>query len=75
MSHQMGGAAAVLLFGAAFTAWGSYDIPFAFGAVTLVAAGIVTLLIREKKHSARYVQVPVAVAAGGSPRLSSQAGD
>jgi MFS family permease len=62
MAHQLGGAAAVMLFGWAFTAWGSYDIPFAIGAATLVAAGIVSLSIREKKDSVRYVQVP----AGGA---------
>ncbi|MCH8910041.1 MAG: MFS transporter [Chloroflexi bacterium] len=73
MAHQLGGAAAVLLFGWAFTAWGSYDIPFAIGAVTLVAAGIVSLSIREKTHSVRYVQVPV----GGAPgsELQKQDGD
>ena len=58
MAHQLGGAAAVMLFGWAFTAWGSYDIPFAIGAATLVAAGITSLSIREKKNSVRYVQVP-----------------
>ncbi len=58
MSHQLGGAGAVLLFGWAFTKLGSYDIPFAVGAATLVVAGIVSLTIREKKHSVRYVQVP-----------------
>jgi MFS family permease len=59
MAHQLGGAAAVILFGWAFTAWGSYDVPFAIGAFTLVGAGIVSLSIREKKNSVRYVRVPV----------------
>ncbi len=58
MAHQLGGAAAVMLFGWAFTAWGSYDVPFAIGALTLVAAGIVSLSIREKNHSVRYSPVP-----------------
>ena len=58
MAHQIGGAAAVMLFGWAFTAWGSYDIPFAIGAVTLLGAGLVSFSIREKQHSVRYVQVP-----------------
>ena len=58
MAHQLGGAAAVLLFGWEFTAWGSYDVPFAIGALTLVAAGIVSLSIREKKDSVRYSPVP-----------------
>ncbi|MDA1280905.1 MAG: MFS transporter [Chloroflexi bacterium] len=57
MAHQLGGAAAVLLFGWAFTTWGSYNIPFGVGAATLFVAGIVALTIREKNHSIRYVQV------------------
>jgi MFS family permease len=62
MAHQLGGAAAVMLFGWAFTALDSYDLPFAIGAATLVVAGIVSLSIREKRDSVRYVQVP----AGGA---------
>jgi MFS family permease len=58
MAHQLGGAAAVMLFGWAFTAWGSYDVPFAIGAATLVVAGLVSFSIREKQTSVRYVQVP-----------------
>ena len=58
MSHAFGGAAAVWAFGLAFTHWGSYDVPFAVGAVTLLAAGIVSFSIKEKKDSVRYVQVP-----------------
>jgi len=73
MAHQLGGAAAVLLFGWAFTAWGSYNIPFAVGAATLVAAGIVSLSIREKTHSVRYVQVPAGSAV--SSDLLTQEGD
>ena len=73
MAHQLGGAAAVILFGWAFTVWGSYDIPFAVGAATLLAAGIVSLSIREKAHSVRYVQVPVGGAAGSE--LIKQGGD
>ncbi|MBN4064804.1 MFS transporter, partial [Dehalococcoides mccartyi] len=57
MSHQIGGAGAVLLFGWAFTRLGSYDLPFAVGAGALLVAAIVSLSIREKKHSVRYVQV------------------
>jgi MFS family permease len=62
MSHQLGGAGAVLLFGWAFTRLGSYDIPFAVGAATLIAAGIVSLSIREKKVSVRYAPVPEGAA-------------
>ncbi len=73
MSHQLGGAAAVMLFGWAFTAWDSYDIPFAIGAATLLAAGIVSFSIREKTHSVRYVQVPSGGIAGSE--LLKQDGD
>ena len=57
MSHAIGGAVAVSAFGWAFTNWGSYDIPFVVGAVTLLAAGIVSLSIREKSTSVRYAQL------------------
>ena len=72
MAHQLGGAAAVMLFGWAFTAWGSYDVPFAIGAATLVAAGIVSFSIREKKHSVRYVQVPSSAAVGSSEPVADK---
>lgn len=70
MSHAFGGATAVAAFGWAFTNWGSYDIPFVVGAVTLLAAGIVSLSIREKEHSVRYSQIPSRPALGSttSPR-------
>ena len=74
MAHQLGGAAAVLLFGWAFTAWASYDVPFGVGAATLLAAGIVSLSIREKTHSVRYVQVP-ADTDRSSPEMLKQGGD
>jgi MFS family permease len=76
LAHQLGGAAAVMLFGLAFTAWGSYDVPFAVGAGALLAAGMVSLSIREKAHSVRYVQVPAggdAVSSGSG--LLKQDGD
>ncbi len=57
MAHQLGGALAVVLFGLAFDAWGSYDIPFAVGAITLVGAGLLSLTIRERQLSARYAPV------------------
>jgi len=57
MVHQLGGALAVVLFGFAFDVWGSYDIPFAVGAVTLVGAGLISLTIRERHVSARYAPV------------------
>jgi sugar phosphate permease len=57
MSHQIGGAAAVMLFGWAFTQLGSYDLAFGVGAATLLAAGLVSLSIREKQLSVRYAPV------------------
>ena len=57
MSHQIGGAAAVMLFGWAFTQLGSYDLAFGVGAATLLAAGLVSLSIREKQLSVRYATV------------------
>ena len=57
-AHQMGGGAAVLLFGLAFDRWGSYDIPFAAGAMFLLAAGLVILTIKEVRYSVRYIRLP-----------------
>lgn len=60
MSHAIGGALAISAFGWAFTNWGSYNIPFVVGAITLLAAGIVSLSIREKTNSVRFVRVAQA---------------
>jgi len=57
MSHQIGGAASVMLFGWAFTQLGSYDLAFGVGAATLLAAGFVSLSINEKQFSVRYAPV------------------
>ncbi len=53
-SHQMGGGAAVLIFGLTFDKLGTYDPAFAGGAIWLAIAGIVILTIKEKKYSVRY---------------------
>ena len=55
-SHQMGGGAAVLLFGLSFDRLGTYDPAFAFGAACLLVAGLVILTIKERKYSIRYAQ-------------------
>lgn len=60
MAHQIGGSLAVLLFGLAFDAWGSYDVPFAVSALLLAAAGFGALSIRERRYSVRYAGVPPA---------------
>ena len=53
-SHQMGGGAAVLIFGLTFDWYGSYDPAFIGGALCLLVAGIVILTIKETKYSIRY---------------------
>ncbi len=60
-SHQMGGGAAVLLFGLTFDKLGTYDPAFAAGAICLAVAGIVILTIKETKYSVRYTPTTPAV--------------
>ncbi len=57
MAHQLGGGAAVIVFGRVFDRFGSYDLAFAGGAVFLLMAGITALSIREKRYSARFAPV------------------
>lgn len=57
-AHQIGGALAVYLFGLVFDVHGSYDWAFLAGAATLAGAGIVSLSIRERRYSSRYVSAP-----------------
>ena len=57
-AHQIGGALAVYLFGLVFDLRGSYDWAFLAGAATLAGAGIVSLSIRERRYSSRYVVAP-----------------
>ncbi|MCH8222280.1 MAG: MFS transporter [Chloroflexi bacterium] len=56
MSHQLGGAAAVLIFGLVFDAFGTYDPAFWGGFVTLLFAGAISFSIRERRYSVRFVQ-------------------
>ncbi len=56
MSHQLGGAAAVLIFGLVFDAFGTYDPAFWGGFATLLFAGAISFSIRERRYSARFVQ-------------------
>jgi predicted MFS family arabinose efflux permease len=64
MTHQLGGALAVFLFGVAFDRWGSYDAAFVVGAIALVAAGALAFTIHEKAVSARYAPIEVARTVG-----------
>ena len=57
MTHQIGGALAVMLFGLAFDTWGSYDVAFGTSVVLLVAAGVTVLALNERRYSARYAPV------------------
>ena len=57
-AHQLGGALAVYLFGLVFDVHGSYDAAYLFGAATLLGAGVVSLSIRERRYSSRYVAAP-----------------
>ncbi len=65
MTHNLGGALAVIIFGLIFDATGSYDPAFWISFTSLVGAGLLSLSIREKRFSARYVD-PVPQAAGGA---------
>jgi MFS family permease len=60
MSHQLGGAAAVLVFGLVFDAFDSYDPAFAGSVATLVFAGVISLTIKERRFSTRYQHDPDA---------------
>ena len=57
-AHQVGGALAVFLFGLVFDARGSYDYAFLACVATLAGAGLVSLSIRERRYSSRYVAAP-----------------
>jgi MFS family permease len=67
MTHQMGGAAAVFVFGLVFDRYNSYDPAYLTGAALLVLAAITALSIKERKYSARYspMNAPVAGATTG----------
>ncbi len=67
MTHQLGGALAVFLFGVAFDRWSSYDAAFAAGAIALVAAAAMAFTIREKAVSARYAAITVEPRVEGAP--------
>lgn len=54
MSHQLGGAGAVLLFGMVYDIFGNYDFGLWVGAIALVIASIASFSIREKRFSSRF---------------------
>ena len=54
MSHQIGGAAAVILFGIVFDYYGNYDLGLWVGVITLLIASIASFTINERKFSSRF---------------------
>ena len=66
MTHQIGGALAVVLFGLAFDLLGTYDVAFTVSAVLLVVASITVLGLHERRFSARYLSEPEPVLAAGA---------
>jgi len=54
MSHQIGGAASVILFGIVFDYYGNYDLGLWVGVITLIIASIVSFSINEKSYSSRF---------------------
>ena len=67
MTHQIGGALAVILFGLAFDAWGTYDVAFGTSAVLLVGAGLTVLTLNERRYSSRYAPVSPAATPAVAP--------
>jgi sugar phosphate permease len=57
MTHQIGGALAVILFGLAFDTLGSYDLAFGASVVLLITAGLIVMSLNERRYSARYAPV------------------
>ena len=57
MTHQIGGALAVILFGLTFDALGTYDVAFGASVVFLLVAALVVLALNERRYSARYAAV------------------
>jgi sugar phosphate permease len=65
MTHQIGGALAVILFGVAFDIWGTYDVSFTASAILLGAAALLVMGLRERRYSLRYLDEAEPAAAGG----------
>mgnify|MGYP001427572231 FL=1 len=54
MSHQIGGAGSVILFGIVFDYYGNYDLGLWVGVITLLIASIASFTINERKFSSRF---------------------
>ena len=54
MSHQIGGAGSVILFGLVFDYYGNYDLGLWVGVIALLIASAVSFTINERKFSSRF---------------------
>jgi MFS family permease len=54
MSHQIGGAGSVILFGIVFDYYCNYDLGLWVGVITLLIASIASFTINERKFSSRF---------------------
>ncbi|MDG2101981.1 MAG: MFS transporter [Dehalococcoidia bacterium] len=54
MSHQIGGAGSVILFGIVFDYYGNYDLGLWVGVITLLIASVASFTINERKFSSRF---------------------
>ena len=54
MSHQIGGAIAVLIFGMIYDYYGNYDLGLWVGVITLIIASLASFSIKEKQFSSRF---------------------
>ena len=54
MSHQIGGAIAVLIFGMIYDYYGNYDLGLWVGVIALIIASLASFSIKEKQFSSRF---------------------
>jgi MFS family permease len=54
MSHQLGGAASVILFGMVYDYFGNYDFGLWVGVFSLIIASVASFTIKEKEFSSRF---------------------
>jgi MFS family permease len=54
MSHQIGGAGSVILFGIIFDYYGNYDLGLWVGVIALLIASAASFTINERKFSSRF---------------------
>jgi MFS family permease len=57
LSHQVGGALSIYLAGKLFDLSGSYTLIYLIGIALLLAAGLASYVIQERRYSLKYVAV------------------